>query len=145
MTYALEKITPEDKEKILQDASLDAAKKADLMYMNGQHLDNPSMTWAVDRSRNCYMFYAPTIVRQETMRQSYYIFFTNTWYEFYTENNFFNDVGIVGAATLSEPSLTELQNEITAAFAVYGRYGQGPLNKDGISAYSVVPEFQAGV
>ena len=57
MPYVLEKITLEDREKIIKDAACDAAKQRTLIYTH-QHQGFPK-AWAIDWERNCYLFRTP--------------------------------------------------------------------------------------
>ncbi len=123
MTYVLEKITPEDQLKIIEDAGCDPLKKKDLTYAINDSRDFPK-NWAIDREHNSYMCFAPILMRPESMGTSLYFFFREVLYEIRVETPFGNDVSIVDSPPHS--ILGEFQEGIAAAFVVFGRSGGGP-------------------
>ena len=137
MAYILEKITLENREKIIKDADCDELKQADLIYANKHH-GFPEF-WAIDRDRNYYLCIAPPRERPESSVRGFYMFFDGVIYDVYLEN-------LVENKAFFKPDVKpsqELLAEITAAFAVYGRFGWGAKNRRGESKPSnaVVPEF----
>lgn len=136
MAYVLEKISEEDKKKILVDANGDQRKRNRLVRTD--HLDGPGMMWAVNRENDMYMFWIP-VMREESGQFHYYFYFKNALYEIYLEDLFENLVHFVGNSVPVEPALSELQAEIKAAFSVYGRFGQGVNHSIDV----VIPEFKA--
>lgn len=139
MTYVLEKIAPEDRERIIEDAGCDPAKKRDLVHASRYPRDFPK-TWAVDRERSAYLYFAPVLVRPESMGTSLYFFFEGILYEIRVETPFGNEVSIV--APPQGPQSHKVQEELVSAFAVFGRYSTGPLNEFGHPEFAFVPEFK---
>lgn len=140
MAYVLEKISEADQEKILTDANCDQDK---LNKLNrNRHFKDSCRTWAVDRERNYYMFSAPITTREQTTDRPYYIYFKNVFYEICTEGWFGNRVYFDENSRPSSESFSELEKEVKTAFAVYGRYGDGPLNERGDPEFAITPEFK---
>lgn len=140
MAYVLEKILPADQEKILADANCDQEKRNWLIYR--KHFKyNPELSWTVERERNIYMFLAPR-TREQSGEDHYYFYFNSRLYGFHLEGGPFVGklVAFDDAVLPPQPLLDELQREIVAAFAVYGRSGDGDHGGDWM--YAVKPEFK---
>jgi hypothetical protein len=139
MAYALEKITLEDQKKILEDAKSDTAKQQRLAYAIKHH--EFTENWAVDRERNSYLLRMPSPTREESWDVPYFVFTKSDMYRINREgqagHRMYFDEKILPAASL----LTELEEEIRAAFAVHGCWGDGPLNERGIPVWAIDPQF----
>jgi hypothetical protein len=140
MTYLLEKISLQDQGKIISDASNDPPKQRELTYAR-DHRDFAE-TWAFDRERNFYLFMAPTTTRPESIDRPYLMFFQGAFYRINTEGAAGHLVYFDEDPPPPESLVAELQEEVRAAFAIYGRYGSGPLNKRGVPVYAIVAEFK---
>jgi hypothetical protein len=141
MAYALEIITPIDREKIVEDAKQHPMKERDLTYAAKNLRDFPQK-WAVDRERDLYMYFAPILVRLETMAMSLYFFFQGALYEIRVETPFGSQVNIVE----SPPDLLrdEFEKELSKAFTVFGRSGEGQKDYFG-NPDPFVPEFKSSL
>jgi hypothetical protein len=137
MAYILEKITLEDREKIIKDAACDEVKQHNLSYAKN-HNDFPE-TWTINRECNYYLFLAPIITRPEIMKCPLYFYFKKNLYEIYFESAFGNKIGFLDVP--APELLKEFQKELVVAFAVFGRGGHGALNEFGNPEFSIVPEF----
>jgi hypothetical protein len=141
MAYVLEAITPQDQQKILKDAECDPIKKRNLTFAATTAGDFPKK-WVIDRERNYYMFIPPQMVRPEsTLISPRYFFFDGFMYEFLVPTFFGCEVESVD--TPSESQLKKFQDEITAAFAVFGGGDSGPLNEFGDPEFAFVPVFKS--
>jgi hypothetical protein len=138
MAYVLAKITPEDQQKILADAECDLSKKRDLAYAI-KHGDL-TKNWAIDRNKNCYLLFAPVIVRE--VDWEFFIFCDGNIFGINFENPFSDKVFIESSSKLSQEKKARLQSEIRDSFSVYGRFGKGTLDEDGKPRYSVAVEFE---
>ena len=139
MTYVLEKITPEDQEKIIKDAVCDPKKQERLTYaMAHQEF---TQSWVIDRERNCYLLRMPSTMREEDWDTPYFIFVDGCMYRINREGQAGHRVYFDEAVLPTASSLTKLQDEIRAAFAVYGCWGDGPLNDRGVPVWAIDPQF----
>ncbi len=131
MSYELERITVDDQEKILRDASYDQ-KRVNNLLARGGHFNNAfELTWAIDRERDCYLFTAPPLPMTATKR--YYFYYEKHLYlliidskitdeKFLSTGHFDEDVdGDVS------PDLIE---KIKEAYLVYGPSGKGQIYRE---------------
>lgn len=138
MPYLLENITLQDQEKIINDAIRDELKHGSLM--RAREWGKFANTWAVDRGRDCYFLLAPILVREEAMDRPYYAYIDGQMYKIkrvgWTQQVYFDEQNLP-----SGPRLLEIQEEVRNAFAVYGEWGQGPMNQIGKPQFALNPEF----
>lgn len=139
MTYLLETITLADREKIIQDAA--PWGKQTWLKEAVKMLLFPK-SWAVDRQRNCYMFFMPDLVRTESLEQPYLAFVDGRMYQINLSSMFGQDVYFDEKELPAENAIDALQCEVVAAFAVLGLFGKGPLDELGLPEYEVVPVFK---
>ena len=139
MTYVLEKITPEDQKKIIKDAEFNPNKQERLIYAVKHQEFTES--WAIDRERNCYLLKMPSSTREEDWDTPYFIFVKGNMYRVNREGQAGNNVYFDEELLIAEPLFTELQEEIRAAFAIYGCWGDGPLNERGIPVWDISPKL----
>lgn len=138
MKFTLEKISAEDKCRILADVRLDDrlrisfAKLGDVYWM-----EEPA--WAIDCWRKSYFIRAPQLFFYGTLHVYYYLFSNGTWYRLYRRGPFSNQVAIEGQARIPPKLLGRLKDEVTAAFAVFGDSGDGPTI--GTTGIPMVPVF----
>lgn len=126
MTYLLKKITLKDQEKIIEDASTNSREQQRLAFaMKRQEFTD---SWAIDRDRNYYLLLMPCAMREEQWDTPYLVFVKGEMYRINRKgqagHQFYFDEEVLPAT----PLLAELQEEIRTAFAVYGCWGEGPLN-----------------
>lgn len=137
MTYVLDSISPADREKIIQDAAADIEKRDWLIY--AIKWKTFADTWAVDKQRNCYLLLMPPRIREESDEDIYFAFVGGRMYKINRLGFFGDRVYFDEQSAEAVPSIVE--EEVTAAFAVYGCWGQGPLNEIGIPEFEIVPKF----
>ncbi|MEJ8849677.1 hypothetical protein [Variovorax rhizosphaerae] len=145
MTYVLEKIQPIDAEKILRDA--EPNRPISLSLLNEQYFkNNQDLNWAIDRSRNMYLLGAPVKPWQE-VGPGFLFYFKGVLQEFNLQSHFHGNLVIFpgGPSPTTIPSI-EFKEELTAAFAVFGRQGLGPNdgNPGNDLLNAITPEFQEG-
>ena len=138
MSYMLENITQEDRGRIIADAAGDPQTQMHLM--NAQLIDAFARTWAIDRARGCYLFFAPRLVPEDSWSHPFYLRVADKMYRIESESQ------IGYRMRFSEKRfpvalLHDLLDEIRAALAVYGAWGEGPLNADKEPQYHVKPQF----
>ncbi|WP_426107911.1 hypothetical protein [Massilia sp. TSP1-1-2] len=139
MAYALETISQADQEKILADAAAFPAKKTWLSAV--AHSRVFPKTWAVDRGRDCYLMFMPAMVRTDMMEQPYVAFVDGRMYQINLTSIFSHSMYFDEPSLPSGPSLKLLHREVTAAFAVLGEFGGGPMNARGVPEHEIVPVF----
>ncbi len=146
MTYKLEIPSQSDKEKILKDAEFSSDIKHRLD--GGRYLSLVEFHWAVNENKDAYLFWAPPTNRDGGPSTFYYVFFyKDAWYEVHTNNILGHEIAFdeenpppYGPVLPDGPALKELQNEIIAAFAAFGRFGK--LNEAGQLKYPVHASFK---
>lgn len=137
MSYVLEKVTPEDQQRILSDAN-DSQKRK---ILTSQFFANsPDLTWAVDRDRGCYLVFAPRLTREDGEISPFYFHLGTQLIEFYVPTNLGNAVTFVSLPAMTPDEYHNLKVEIAAAFLTYGRFGRGLNNGDWLHA--LVPSFE---
>ncbi|WP_250656912.1 hypothetical protein [Alkalimarinus coralli] len=141
MTYQLKPITAEDQKKILDDFSLDLELKN--RFSHAMKEQRFVKFWAVDYESNSYLFLAPNQIRDDKQNCRFCIFVDHEIYSFVLDN-MFGPSTISGLEGLNHELLSSLQQKITNAFEVYGRFGEGPLNECGQPEYMFSPEFIEG-
>jgi hypothetical protein len=138
MAYILEKITPEDQERIIAEAVDDPPTQKDLIH--ARSCGALARTWAVDRERGYYLYFAPRLVREDSLDHPFYIRVKSGMYRIGSQ-------GQIGYRMRFSESqfpvalLHELLDEIKAALAVYGAWGEGPLNGKNEPQDEVNPKF----
>ncbi len=141
MAYALETISQADQVKILADAAAFPAKKTWLSAV--AHSRVFPETWAVDRERDCYLMFMPAMVRTDMMEQTYVAFVDGRMYQINLRSMFSHSMYVDEPSLPSGPSLELLHRDVTAAFAILGQFGRGPLNERGAVEHDIVPVFVA--
>jgi hypothetical protein len=133
MTYVLEKITPEDQQKIINDAN----PRLREYLCQAQRRGKFPTSWAIDRERNHYLFRGPMFFRED-INYPYYVFAYGRMYLFRRntpEDSFFFDE--------KEPSppeeLSRVQAEVELALPCHGSRGDHPRNMK-ISRVDFVPK-----
>lgn len=123
MAYVVEKITPEDQEKILSDAACDPEKLKILTYAFGIG-DSVLRNWVVDRAKNYYTLVEPKFARPESTRISKYFYFSGRFYEF--QEAFYGDeILIINAPP--ESLLGEFREELALAYIVGNPRSTSPI------------------
>lgn len=115
MAYVVEKITPEDQQKILRDAACDPEK---MKTLSNGFRDGFVHGWIVDRERDCYMIGKPRFVRMDAEDFRRYFFFKGCMYEISQLSFFGYDVAIIDMPP--ESQLEEFKQEVTAACMATG-------------------------
>lgn len=129
MAYTLLSLTQSDKEKILEDAATNPGKLRWIegAMKSGQFPDK----WALDSQRNNYLFMVSGGIREEWNRQPYCAFIDGQMYRlagvgFFPSGIYFNEDALPSTTTISN-----VQNEVRAALAIYGWMGDGPHDEWG--------------
>ncbi|WP_426210240.1 hypothetical protein [Massilia sp. TWP1-3-3] len=139
MAYHLEPITKADHEKIFQDAEAFPRKKS---WMTAAVAASAfPKNWAVDRERNCYLLCMPIMVRTDSMEEGYIAFVERHMHQVKLPNVFGQTVYIDEVPLPSGEALAALHQEISAGFAVLGKFGDGPKNEFGMDEFAIVPVF----
>jgi hypothetical protein len=132
MAYTLLPLTQSDKEKILEDAATNPGK---LRWIDGAMKSGQfPATWALDSQRNNYLFMVSGGIREEWNRQPYCAFIDGQMYRlagvgFFPSGIYFNEDALPSTTTISN-----VQNEVRAALAIYGWVGDGPHDEWGAPA-----------
>jgi hypothetical protein len=138
MAYVLAEITPEDQERIIQDAASDPGTQKHLSF--ARSCNAFAKTWAVDKERGCYLLFAPRLVREDSETQPFYIRVHGALYRIECDGLPFIRMRF-SDKRLPVSLLHEMLDEIKAAVAVYGQWGEGPLNSRGEPQYELPPKF----
>lgn len=136
MAYVLEKITPENIEKILLDLESDQAKKKRVIG-DGILTRTRDVNWAVNRECNSYIFHAPT-TREQAINPRFYFFYQNAWYEIWVNDLFGNVLHFESPEPTSEAERHEFRRQLKDALFIFGRYATGSTD----SSDSIVAEFK---
>jgi hypothetical protein len=140
MTYVLEKITPIDRKRIIEDAGKNTNVQSTLIYAE-KHQRFPK-TWAVDRTNNRYLVRMPNVIREDSENRSFLFFFECGVQRFHIKG-WFGSLLDLGDSTIdSDDFMILFQKEVTKAFSIYGEQGNGPLNESGAPEFEMVPVFQ---
>lgn len=125
MGYVLEKISDADLKKIYSDAACNPSKQRLLKIR--RFLDEPTgLTWAVDRERDIYLLHGPN-PRPEPTFGGYYIFhFSKNMLWLRVKGITDQTIYVEDGQSFAKYLTRDLQEEIKAAFSVYGRTGEGP-------------------
>jgi len=131
MTYKLEQASILDREKILQDA--ESYSDIKFRLVGQRYLEKERFMWAANNARDAYLFWAPASIVRAGIYPFYYLFFyRGSWYEIHTQ--YMGGSELVFDEETPSPrgaELSELKNEIIAAFAAFGRFGDGGVNDSG--------------
>lgn len=125
MPYILSEISENDIKKILEEA--DPRKRQILLRRD--HFEIPgNISWAIDTSKNHYLFLAPPAALGE-LEYTYYFFFENKMYSIGMKaptgpKIFFNE-----KIDLPEEKFVELKKDIEEAFRIYGPVGVGATDE----------------
>ena len=139
MAYVLANITQANREKIKGDAAMSAAN---LYWLcTAEERDLFPTTWAFDVERNSYLMRMPRLSRGETNDFLYLIFVSGNFYTIEKEGAYGGEMHFDDRSIPKADVLKNVEDEVTAAFAVYGCWGNGPLNERGQIEFDVVPEF----
>lgn len=137
MAYVLEPITPADIDKMISDTAGTPRTQGDLIIAK-TYRGFPE-TWAIDRNRNYYFLGKPMPSLEQLFDRPYCIFARGQMYTIRVEGRG-NRVYFDGENLPPAHLLAEVQDEIKAAFIVYGRWGTGPT-EGGRPVHAVLPEF----
>ena len=136
MTYVLEKITPEDQEKILSDLESEQLKKlrviGDRIFIRAG-----DQNWAIDQKANSYIFIAPTTMEQ-AINPRFYFFYKSVWYELWVNDLFGNLVHFDSPEPVEIQEREEFRKNLKDALFVFGRYSTGSSD----FANSIIAEFK---
>lgn len=138
MKYELKKIDDADIRKIMRDYSqqklikgLPLVKKKDAY---------PSF-WAVNSDGSSYLICMPSLVRDDSSDFSFLFFCGGNFYKVVLQG-MFGDLasicGLVGDNVVDQ----EVKQLAISAFEIYGRWGSGSYNSDGVKEYFIKPEFE---
>lgn len=143
MTYVLEQITPADQQKIILDATGNSDIRNSLDYALKKQ--NLVKTWSIDRSSGHYLLRAPVIVKEDADDRNYYFYFNGWLYRFSVFGAFGSDAGVADYQKPLGSLLSQFQEEVRAALAVYGEYGSGRVSgEDALEALALNPIFKKG-
>jgi hypothetical protein len=124
MAYVLEKLTPEDIQKIIDDAATHSAERQRWLGYARKDGKFPE-SWAIDRERNHYLFEGPFLFAHEVEARPYYVFVYGRMYIFnwvtLTQFDFFIDEHVL---PLPE-DLLRIQQEVVLALQCHGTGGSG--------------------
>jgi hypothetical protein len=138
VNYVLEKISIEDKKKIIANAGEQNDTFNLLVSADRENVFPES--WAIDRDSGHYLFSAPIMVRSDSLDRPYFFNFNGKLVCFSSEGQ--DGVWFKFNSDLTTENRSLIIEEIESAFAVYGRWGSGPLNKRGKPTFFVVPKFR---
>ncbi|MTW09596.1 hypothetical protein GM658_03195 [Pseudoduganella eburnea] len=124
MKFTFEKISDEDKERIIADANKGNGPAVEFAkYGDTYFYEDPG--WAVDRWRTSYLIRAPLCTTSGTSQRFYYLFSEGEWYKLERRTMFSNQFVIRGQEQVRPNLLSHLKEQLTAAFAAYGDMGDG--------------------
>ncbi|WP_338847544.1 hypothetical protein V8J88_02350 [Massilia sp. W12] len=139
MKYHLEKIDSILKSRILADASVLPELSASLRHEN--FLDSQGMNIALNADQTSYLISAPVLARPISGTFEYLFFENKKWYSLTLAGMFTQDISTRPLLDTEIENIIELQQSITAAFEVFGQFGNGPLDSNGIAVNAVLPNF----
>ena len=140
MKFTLEKISEENKHRILADACAGAGNGPAVQFAKyGEMYWEEGPSWAVGPWRKSYLIRAPLYTECGTSQRFYYLFSDGAWYKLARRALMSEQVAILGQGQVRPELLSHLKELITAAFAVFGARGDGP-DSAGWGA-SIVPVF----
>ncbi|MDR3353182.1 MAG: hypothetical protein LBO00_09350 [Zoogloeaceae bacterium] len=149
MAYVLEKIAPEDLQKIISDA--DAEKQSRLRY--AQKEDQKALTsyrylpthWAIDRERNCYVLMAPKSMVRYSGGQPYYLFSHGHMYKFRRAGICGFQFHFDGRITPPAEELLRAQQEFELALRCHGTHGDDGLScHENVANITFLPPLDSG-
>ena len=140
MRFALEKISDEDKRRILADASAGGGfGPAVQLAKYGETYWEEGPAWAIESRRRSYLIRAPLYSECGTSQRFYYFFSDGSWFKLARRAPMSDQVAIEGQERISPDLLVRLKAQITAAFAVFGERGERPDSAD--RRQTIVPVF----
>lgn len=134
MSYVLENISKNDREKVLNDARHDSLRYGVLEYAIRARMNEFPGVWAIDRARDSYLYRAPSVVREDSTKMRFSFFYEGIFYDVFVPIMFGNEVDI----KCSKEMFETLRLEISSALSVFGRGGNGASSMD----ESIDPTFQ---
>jgi len=140
LKFTLEKISLDDKRRILADASAGAVHGPAAQFAKyGEMYWEAEPSWAIGPWRKSYLIRAPRYTACGSSQRYYYFFSDGSWYQLARRASISEQVAILGQDQIRPELLSHLKEQITAAFAVFGERGDGP-DSAGRGA-TIVPDF----
>lgn len=127
MTFLLEKISPQDRRKIMNDAKMNPDIFLLLEKRKYLDADNIDLTWAVDESDGSYLMSCPTPLHEPTL-DTHYLFRLESGMIMLRVKGAFGRVAYICKSSASFALSDEIKSRLIDAFAKYGRFGKGSAN-----------------
>lgn len=145
MTYELENVLQDDRNKIANDAG--NLPQLVARFSKWGVLNNPehSFIWAIDRDAGNYLFRSPSFVRE--MDNEYHLFYEGSWFVI-SYSKFSGKPNNVSVFTHSYSDIddvpAEMKKVLRHIFSIYGLHGYGPDGSSGneVGWYRIVPTFK---
>ena len=138
MSYFLKAITSNDINKIIDDFHSSNVKD-DLIFAKNSNCFPDS--WAINLSKNFYLFPEPIPIRPENMDRNYCFFANKKIYIFTLEYSFDNILNFSKIDFCNEQEYSFICNEINAALITYGLWGKGSIDENGIRTWNIHTNF----
>ncbi|WP_157883311.1 hypothetical protein [Pseudomonas sp. ATCC 13867] len=142
MSFVLERITSVEQVRVINDAERASLDYDTLVYAKNHQLFADA--WAVDKEKDCYLLRAPRVMREDGENRTYYFYFKGELYKFYLVGWFGGEVRFNDSSISLSSLPSGFKGAVTAAFAVYGESGSGPLNQFGNPEFAISPIFKEG-
>jgi len=125
VSYILEKINSKYHEKIFLDASHDKEKSRLLAERGGYLKRKASLTWAIDRGINSYLFLAPKMAVMSSKKECYY-YFSGKIYQIILKAR--SEKVVYIKEEIDKKLFTIMNEKIAEAFLVHGHLGGGKMD-----------------
>lgn len=136
--FILQAIAPDDRADIISLAAFDVEVERTLRAAARDDVFPESR--AIDPASGRFLMTWPEIVRPEGLERGFALFAEHRFFVFSIDGRLDN-VAFAENSVPSASSADAVRRAIVEAFAVHGRYGQGPLDENGLPDWAVHPTF----
>jgi len=143
MSYELKKLLPEDQSRIISASKIKRSMEVAFSILNRD--GGFPEYWAISSHDNSFLVLLPSVTRPEGMEIHYAFFSGKKMYELVGTQSYlyYMDIEILDIEGSSE-DMKMVRTAISNAFNVYGRWGEGPNDKNGLPQYKVEARFKSG-
>jgi hypothetical protein len=129
MAYLLEDVTQNDFSKIISDCRTNE----DIIWQIEYAIKDGSISkkWAINKETGSYLILLPDLVKDPFILSKFMFYFGNEIHNFIFNGTFENSIETTLNNKLNDENRNLLQDSITEAFSVYGRYGDGLFDRHG--------------
>jgi hypothetical protein len=137
-SFILQAIAGEDRADIVRLAACDAEVERTLRAAARDDIFPASR--AIDPASGCFLMTWPELLRPEGLERGFALFAEQRFFVFSIDGRL-DSVTFAKGRDPSPSSADAVRRAIVAAFAIHGRYGQGPLDETGLPDWAVHPTF----